>query len=564
MIKKYLFLLLYCTPLMINSGQLLAAEPEAVMLQDIATKVAGNTLKVILQLSGTVKTRDFVILGPEPKLVLDLYNTKHASPLKNLKVNINPVLRLRTAQYKVVPQPITRVVLDLAVPPVYAIKTLTDGLEIVVTLSQAAETEPVTAPATTEPADLPETPVTIEPQEIPAPIDPPEPTPPPAPEPVAPPRNDPAEPRVFSFDFEGADIKDVLYALGLKKNLNIMIDEDVNGSITISLNNISFEDALETILKIKGLSMTKISDQVIRIYKKEKADLVTTFVQLKYGRAEDTAPLLTPLLSPKGNIQVDARTNSLLITDTQNNIQVITDTISKMDIKSNVVEIKAEIVEVDTNALRELGISWTATKGATPPTTTGTTYTATQSLGNFNLDLGTVIDKVQVNATLSMLGSKGKSRLLSSPSITTIDNQVARIIIGDKVPYEKKTLSSSAAGETATESTIEFLDVGIKLEVTPTININKQITMKIRPEVSTYTPSPLGPVVHTREAETTIMVNNGQTIVIGGLMRERDSDTVQAVPFVGDIPILGWLFKKTSKSNDKTELLIFITPRLLE
>lgn len=558
MIKKYLFLLLVCAPLIMNTAYLLAVEPDPVMLQAIATKVEGNTLKVILQLSGTVKIRDFVIFDPEPKLVIDLYNTKHASALKNLKINLNPVLRLRTAQYKVLPQPITRVVLDLAAQPVYAIKNLSDGLEIVVTLDQA--TEPVTAPATIEPAAVP---VIVEPQKIPDPIIPPAPTPPPAPEPVAPPNHDPAEPRVFSFDFEEADIKDVLYALGLKKNLNIMIDEDVTGSITISLNNISFEDALDTILKIKGLSMNKISDQVIRIYKKEKADLVTTFVQLKFGRAEDTATMLIPLLSGKGNIQVDKRTNSLLITDTQNNIQVITDTISKMDLKPNVVEIKAEIVEVDTNALRELGISWTAAKRA--PGAADPTATASQSLGNLSINLGTVIDKVQVNATLSMLGTKGKSKLLSSPSITTVDNVTAKIIIGDKVPYEKKTISSTAAeGTIATESTIEFLDIGIKLEVTPTININKQITMKIRPEVSTYTPSTLGPVVHTREAETTIMVNNGQTIVIGGLMRESDSDTVQAVPFVGDIPILGWLFKKTSKSNDKTELLIFITPRLIE
>ncbi|MDD5491456.1 MAG: secretin N-terminal domain-containing protein [bacterium] len=560
MSKKIIFLILYCILCtgILALSPLSADGPDPVILQAISTKVEASSFKVILQLSGPVKTRDFVLNETGPMLVLDLYNTRHTAALKNLKIDLAPILRLRSAQYKIAPQPITRVVLDLTAKPVYEIKPLQDGLEIVVTLDQASVPGPMPVeaalPAETLPATAPEPtvlPVTPEPVLI-------------APEPESTSSSviDAKTSRLFSFDFENADIKDVLYALGLKKGINIIIDEDVTGPITISLNNISFEDSLDTILKIKNLSLTKISDQVIRISKKEKADLVTTFVQLKFGRAEDTAPMLTPLLSGKGNIQVDKRTNSLLITDTLNNIQVITDAISKMDLKPNVVEIKAEIVEVDTNSLRDLGISWTATKRI--PGTPDPTATATQSLGNLSINLGTVIDKVQVNATLSMLGRKGKSKLLSSPSITTVDNQAARIIIGDKVPYEKKTISSSAAGETATESTIEFLDIGIKLEVTPTININKQITMKIRPEVSTYTPSTLGPIVHTREAETTIMVNDGQTIVIGGLMSETDNDTVQAVPFVGDIPILGWLFKQTSKTNDKTELLIFITPRLLE
>ena len=562
MSKKLIFLILYCSLAIGIWAQPCPAEtgPDPVILQAISTKVEGSLFKVILQLSGPVKTKDFVLTEFGTMLVLDLYNTRHESALKNLKIELNPILRLRSAQYKIIPQPITRVVLDLTAKPNYEIKPLQDGLELVVSLDEAAET--ASAPAIPEPAATPVPVISPEPAVLPV-I--PEPVPPaPAPEPSIQALTAPNAPRLFSFDFENADIKDVLYALGLKKGINIIIDEDVTGPITISLNNISFEDSVDTILKIKSLSMTRISDQVIRISKKEKADLVTTFVQLKFGRAEDTAPLVTPLLSSKGNIQVDKRTNSLLITDSLNNIQVITDAINRMDLRPNVVEIKAEIVEVDTNSLRELGISWTATKGTTAPTTTGTTYTASQDLGNLSIALGTVIDKVQVNATLSMLGQKGKSKLLSSPSITTVDNQAAKIIIGDKVPYEKKTISSSAAGETATESTIEFLDIGIKLEVTPTININKQITMKIRPEVSTYTPSTLGPIVHTREAETTIMVNNGETLVIGGLMSETDNDSFSAVPFVGDIPILGWLFKKTSKTNDKTELLIFITPRLLE
>ncbi len=548
MSKKIILLFLYCA-LVSGLGTVspvTAAETGPVLLRTISTKAEASLFKVILQLSGPVKTRDFVLSESGTMLVLDLYNTKHASSLKNLKIDLAPILRLRSAQYKIAPQPITRVVLDLTEKPVYEIKPLADGLEIAVMINQVAA--PKTDPEAAEPPFEP------------IPVKSPEPVAAVSPEPALSVQDEINAPRLFSFDFENADVKDVLYALGLKKGINIIIDEDVTGQISISLNNISFEDSLDTILKIKSLSLTKISDQVIRISKKEKADLVTTFVQLKFGRAEDTAPLVTPLLSAKGNIQADKRTNSLLITDSLNNIQVITDAISKMDLKPNVVEIKAEIVEVDTNALRELGINWTAQKR----TTESPFAVATKTEGTLSIELGTVIDKVAVNATLSMLGRKGKSKLLSSPSITTVDNQVAKIIIGDKVPYEKKTISSSAAGETASESTIEFLDIGIKLEVTPTINIHKQITMKIRPEVSSYTPSNLGPVVHTREAETTIMVNNGETIVIGGLMSETNIDTLQVVPFLGDIPILGWLFKQSSKSTGKTELLIFITPRLLE
>ncbi|MDD5354608.1 MAG: AMIN domain-containing protein, partial [bacterium] len=339
--KKQLVLIIIGCILCLGVGtpfHLAAAEANQAILQSISTKVESSVFKVFLKISGPVTPKDFVKADPDPKLVLDLINTRNASDFKKMKVNLSPILYLRATQYKITPQPITRVVLDLTATPAYEIKTSADGLEINVTLDQdnTMATDPAAAQI------------------------PPETT----------------NPRLFSFDFENADVKDVLYALGLKKGINIIIDEDVTGQISISLNNISFEDSLDTILKIKSLSLTKISDQVIRISKKEKADLVTTFVQLKFGRAEDTAPLVTPLLSGKGNIQVDKRTNSLLITDALNNIQVITDALSKMDLKPNVVEIKAEIVEVDTNALRELGISWTAAKEANPPTGTGMTYNA--------------------------------------------------------------------------------------------------------------------------------------------------------------------------------------------
>lgn len=541
------------------------SQPE---LTAVKIVTAENTVKVILNVDQKVAYRDFKLDSTEPRVVIDLYNTKHNWPEKQLACQYAPLQQIRSSQYRFRPQAIVRVVLDLARHVSYTIRQTSKNIEISFPLEASQDLSSSKEPATE--LRTPEIPL-LNPPAVEAV------TSTSTPVALATETDIVQRPQgsimtdLVSLNFERADVRDVLDSLGIKRGINVILEDDVGGEITINLQNVSFKEALNTILKIKDLAMEEISPQVIRITTREKAELTTLFVQLKYAKAEDITNLVSNLLTLRGKIQVDKRTNGLLITETTANVDLVMEAIKKVDIKAYVVEIKAEIVEVDTNALRELGINWTAYKGTERTSPVATTLNASHTVGTMNFSMGTVINASQLQATLSILGSKGKSRLLSSPRITTIDNQAAKITIGDRVPYEVKKVSTSAATggttggvSTVTESTIEFLDIGIILDVTPTINVEKQVTMKLKPQVSTYTPSDIGPVIHTREAETTVVINDNQTIVIGGLMREDERDITQYVPFIGNIPIVGLFFQKNTKRKDNTELLIFITPKIIE
>lgn len=560
MIIKRIFLVVCLLLLLLNVTASAKLPPQ---LEEVKIDLSKDVVKVIVRITDKADYKSFKLNDTEPRIVIDLYDTVHNWPEKELVSQYPPVKKVRTSQFRKRPQEITRIVLDLTKDVSYTIERTKESLEIIL---------PASDPQTLSSAD------TATPQNMTliAPTLPDDVSPPKVPVPEAAPPDVVQRPQgavtndLISLNFERADVRDVLTALGMKKGINMILEDDVIGEVTINLQNISFKEALSTILKIKNLAMEEISSQVIRITTKEKAELTTLFLQLKYAKAEEIINLINNLLSARGKIQVDKRTNGILITETTSNIDVVLEAIKKVDIKTFVVEIKAEIVEVDTNALRELGINWSLNKGVEKTFPAATTLAMNQTNGTMNLTVGTIIDTANLQAALSVLGSKGKSRLLSSPRITTIDNQSAKIIIGDKVPYEVKKISTSAptGGEagvsTVTESTIEFLDVGIILDVTPTINVDKQVTMKLKPQVSTYTPSDLGPVIHTREAETAVVINDNQTIVIGGLMREDERDITQYVPFIGNIPIIGLFFQRNSKRKDNTELLIFITPKIIE
>lgn len=533
MAKKISQIIMIWVMTFVVCGPMPAAEQTLANLTDVIVNPQESSYKILLRVSRPVKFKDFVLNKDKPKIVVDLYETQNAWLAKSLNVNTAPVSAVRSSQFRIKPQYISRVVIDLEIKTDYQITESTGTLEINLVRGNDA-------PVENKPKKI-----AVQPDQ----------------------ESLSTASGLISLNFEKAEVRDVLAALGLKKGINIIIDDDVKGEITLNLQNVSFEEALATITKIKNLAMDEIGKQVIRISSKEKAGLRTTFFLLKHGKAEEVATIVAGLLTDRGKILVDKRTNGLLITENTSNMDTIIDAIEKVDIKADVVEIKAEIVEVEAGALKELGINWSLNTPA-PGTKS---VNATSNLGNLNINIGTVLDMTQLQTTLSLLGSKRKSKLLSSPRITTLANQPANINMTDKVPYEKKTVSSSAAGQLVTETAIDFLDVGIKLEVTPNVNVDKQVTMKIKPEVSNYTPvnpgssgSTLPPIVHTRQAETTVVIKDNQTIVIGGLIRENESNLTDSVPFLSSIPILGQLFQHRKNSNDKTELLIFITPHILE
>ncbi|MHB9155782.1 MAG: type IV pilus secretin PilQ [Endomicrobiales bacterium] len=411
----------------------------------------------------------------------------------------------------------------------------------------------------------------------------------------------------ITVDFEEADIRDVLRILSMKSGINIIYGGDVNGTITMRLENVPFDKAFETILSLKGLVGQEQGANILRVAtpakiaeERSQAVTFTKVFPLNYAKGEEVKSNLDSIRSAegrRGNISVDARTNSLIITDTPEGLSSVERIISDLDRKPAQVIIEARIVEVVLTDDLDLGISWQyadtpvntpgnviaigATKsevssqamgsGAIGGNTvvtplapgaggTGVAFPASAVSGQMSgISFGIIQNQLRLNGMLSALAQKGLSKILSTPKVTTINNKEARIMVGQKIPFTTTTVTPTGS----TQST-NFLDVGIKLTVTPTINIDQKITLAVHPEVSLFVRADAaGPVIGTREAQTTVLVNNGETVVIGGLITEDEKKLGTQVPLLGDLPVIGYLFKRDFRTKERTELLVFLTPQIV-
>ncbi len=620
-----LLILLLC----LLSGPLIKAEdiPDARLTNVELEEIDSENVKIIITTNIPVYYKYFKLNNP-PVVAVDLIRTIHAWPTKNLQVAKGMVQEIRSAQNRVKPRKITRVVVGLVHEDVsyqvtkidnqIIVKIGPDAEEAEEEIERAAPTEKIVKEEIIEPP----VPPSVEVEEVVEEIIPEtKPVPTPKPEEVmveekaavveeeevekVEPEEEVITPKeeikeeapvvvsqeeeeaievvseedmeeendLLTLNFKDADIRDVLRILSVKSGINMVYGDDVSGTITIHLDKVTFDDAFDIILSLKALTYEEVTDNVYRIatpatIASERAAMITTtevFV-INYADANEIAGSLGSVLSPQGKMQVDIRTNSLIVTDTPSNLKKVANMIKILDVTTPQVMIEAQIVEIGTSDLQYLGINWNATK--TVPyqdTTTDVTMamlpagpTFTPGAGG-TLTIATVMSSAQLNATLSALATKGKSKILSNPKICTVNNKEAKILVGDKVPYTLTTTTT-----TGTTSSTAYIDVGIKLLVTPTINANNMITLKVHPEVSFVKEwRAEGPVISTREADTEVLIKSGDTVVIGGLIKEEDKQDASKVPFLGDIPILGYLFTQKLSDKTKTELLVFITPRVL-
>lgn len=423
-----------------------------------------------------------------------------------------------------------------------------------------------------------------------------------------------------SIELRDVEMRDVLRALGQEHGINIIVDDKVTGKITVSLRNVPLWDAIDSILKGKGLTYIKEENVVRIVPMADDEDLITRTFQVKYANPKDLESIIKKMLSKKGEVASDTRSNTLLIKDTPSAIARAEQLLKKVDIKSGQVMIEAKIVEVNSNASKELGIQWGTTfnrgdvvvygggtTGGTGGTTTGsgtattsipTTTTATTTpltgatgtLGtafnvNFPASLGTslgsalgigIIGKnIVLDLQLSALEVQGNAKILSSPKVLVLDNQEATISSGTQILIPTTTTtgtsigtsgSSTSSGTTTTGSTttgVTEKEASLRLTVTPRVIDENQISLKIsaKREEFDFSKAVLGiPPKTTRETQTAVIVKNGETIVIGGIYTETESESESGVPLLSKIPLIGWLFKKEATVKNKTELLIFITP----
>ena len=416
-------------------------------------------------------------------------------------------------------------------------------------------------------------------------------------------------------------------------NLNLVASDSVNGRITIRLQNVPWDQALDIILKTKGLDKRRTGNVImvapaVEIAAREKleaqatqqveqlAPLQTEYIQISYAKAADIQTLITSgrnngssgstnnnsgngidsnvgsLLSARGTISIDPRTNTLIIQDTAVKIDEIRAMITRLDVPVKQVMIEARIVRATNNFSKEMGVKWgVLSQGITNNSSLlvggsdttlwnlrepelddelgGYTYEIDRP-DNLNVDLGVTsagasriafglisLSDVMLDLELSALQSEGKGEVISTPKVLTGDKQKARVASGTQIPYQNATSSGATA--------VQFINAELSLEVTPNITPDGKIGMELF--INSDTPGTVLATgqrqIDTNRVATNVLVNDGETVVLGGIFINETGNTVTKVPFLGDIPYVGSLFRKNINLDNKQELLIFVTPRLV-
>jgi type IV pilus assembly protein PilQ len=350
-------------------------------------------------------------------------------------------------------------------------------------------------------------------------------------------------------------------ALADVAGMNIIADNSVQGTVTLNLENITFLEAVELLSKTNGLSYRIIGNTVL-IASPDRlqsgfSEKVTKVFELKNSQPEEVKKSLNLLVDDK-ELRIDNRTNSLVVNTYKTLLPEIKAVIDSLDKPKKQIALQARIEEVSRDKTKELGINWGfGNLNVSPENSTSSTE------DNNIVEIGST--ELGYKATLNLLESNGDATLLANPQIATIDGEEASINIGDEVP-----IITTVTTDTETRDKVEFKDIGINLLIIPRVTNNEKIVVKVKPEVSTIsgyiTSKATGnsyPQISTRKAQTRIRVQDGKTIAIGGLIKDKEIESLAKVPFLGALPMLGKLFQSKSIENKKTELIIFITPKII-
>ncbi len=396
-----------------------------------------------------------------------------------------------------------------------------------------------------------------------------------------------SEEGLVSLDFREADIKVVLKGLALKSGVNIVTSPEVKGTVTINLKDVPWKEALDVILETYGyaseqkgniITVTTVEDLQKRRENKtsleEQEQLITKTYQLNFSKASDIVESLINLKSERGKVTYDERTNMIIITDIEDSINLISSVILKLDATTPQVLIEAKIIETVLSDTDNLGIDWTtkvsmggSSRDISWPFKIGNTDNrfAGDVAAPTEFSYGS-LDFRQVSAVLEMLKSRTDTNILSNPRIVTLDNQTATIDIGTKYPIPGFGFNADTG--TLQTQNITYKDIGILFRVTPHVSNAGYVTLDLEPEVSEISGTVAFegidvPLINSKTAKTKVMVEDGNTLVIAGLIQSKDVDRVKKVPFLGDVPILGHVFRKKEQLTEKTDLIIFVTPHIV-
>ena len=405
--------------------------------------------------------------------------------------------------------------------------------------------------------------------------------------------------RAISLNFQDIPVRTVLQIIADYNGFNLVTSDTVAGNITLRLDGVPWDQALDIILKVKGLDkrmegnilMVAPSDELTAREARdlqalqqveELAPLYSEFVQVNYAKASELAGLIktedNSILSTRGSVSVDERTNTLLLRDTAKSIEDIKRMVNVLDVPIRQVVIEARMVTVKDSINEELGIRWGVTNINGDSSTSGTLTGADIASGgivpplsdrlNVNLPAATpagsiafqiarLADGTILDLELTAMEKENKGEIIASPRITTSNQKEAYIEQGVEIPYQE----ASSSGATTTQ----FKKAVLSLTVTPHITPDDRIILDLVITQDTVSDVQNGqaPAIDTQRIGTQVLVNNGETIVLGGIYQQAIINTVSKVPVLGDIPYFGWLFRNSTNFNEKKELLIFVTPRIV-
>jgi type IV pilus secretin PilQ/predicted competence protein len=593
-------------------------------------------LSFTVRADGRLKYQDFFLGNPD-RLVVDFTGVVSRASVRAIDVNEGPVKKVRLAQFSAESPKVARLVLDLSARAPYRIVDARDGVRIVFgeggeapspapLAALRASAPPPAAPAPA-PALLSEPLPALPSGPLPAPADP-----------LAQekPGQGPADRtlgqagkvytgQAISLDFKEGDLTDIFRLFADISGLNVVVNPGISGKVTLKLNEVPWDQALDLILKTHRLGYV-LEDNVLRIaqltdlqreeQEKRKLDeekalagaLVDRTIRISYAKAAEMSNVIKQAgaISTRGQVNVDERTNTLIIKDLQSFVERAGALVAELDRATPQVEIEARIIVTSRNFTRDLGIQWGFLNQKTPqfgnttnlgfphsiiingqgapgvsgisPTQGGLTPTAgigtpagrgyavnlpaTGHTSGLGVSLGNILGSFNIDAAITALERQGRGRVLSTPKVTTQNNKEAEITQGIQIPIQ----SSQTTGATTTTG-VSFKDATLSLKVTPQITEASTIILAL--DLKNDTPDFANlvngtPPINTQSAKTSVLVRDGATAVIGGIYQSQEQTTQGSTPFLGHLPILGYLFRNRFVTNQNNELLLFITPRIVK
>lgn len=366
------------------------------------------------------------------------------------------------------------------------------------------------------------------------------------------------------LDIKDADIKDVARALSRISGKNIIVSEEAKAKVTLRVKDVDWREALNMIVSAYNFAVLEEENYILittlekRRAAEEGGELQTRIIRFNFMDVNEMQKTLSSMLTPRGKIEIDVRTNSLVITDIPGRIDKIQEITLQLDTKTPQVLIEAMMLTVKLTGDEQLGVDWTMTHKKMPEIKVNQTLNVSSSRIGYIKYGKTLLPWADFNATIDFWLQNKKAQILANPRILTLDNLTAAIELTEQEPYTQQTTTDQGTPV----ATTQFKDVPIKLYVKPHITKDKHIFMNIKTEQSYRTgyTSTNQPIIDSRKAETNVMVKDGETVVIGGLRKKEDTTTIDKFPLLGDIPFLGYLFRRTVKAKVDTELIIFVTP----